>query len=187
MGHKAHNFPCSGIITQIARHRHRKISVHIGRRAENSFVNVQWLAVARHLVSACPVAPCSTTGVSPLSLVSAFRGLRWTLRVRVRPPERPSKRYANVVLHPPCAAGFALVVGGCGACLCGQHVGQKPKTCGAGFFCMELIRKGRGVWGGPTKGRSFKLASAKFWVKIFFFGWVGLRAIRRPPPLINKA
>ena len=53
----------------------------------------------------------------------------------------------------------------------------------AGCVCKELILPGGGVWGGLTKGRSFKLdiPSAKFWVTIFFLGrWV---SEPKDPPL----
>ena len=53
-----------------------------------------------------------------------------------------------------------------------------------GFVDKEVRRKGgRGYWGVPQRGRlfNFDFPSATFWVKIFF-GWVGFRAKRPPPP-----
>ena len=54
-----------------------------------------------------------------------------------------------------------------------------------GFVYKELMRKGWGVWVGPTNDRLFKLdfPSAKFWVKIFFLdGWIS--EPKDPPPLL---
>ena len=66
----------------------------------------------------------------------------------------------------------------------GQFPSEKRSQCQALFIQHESVRRGGGVWGGPTKSRLLKLdfPSAKlFWVKIFL-GLGGSQSRKDPPP-----